>query len=129
VTLRQTVTGLLRFPVVELQSGNAHVSNVMHALVSEERSFKSNPILKGVLRRTLQIRHRSGNALKKIAGPSFRVHTVLWSYGSHLNNNCNISIGRAYLDAQIQDAIFCGMSAGFDRFIQHEQQFIEADLQ
>ena len=45
------------------------------------------------LRRTLQIGHRSGNALKKIAGPSFRVHTVLWSYGSHLNNNCNISIG------------------------------------
>jgi len=81
------------------------------------------------LRRTLQIGHRSGNALKKIAGPSVRVYTALWSHGSHLNNNCNISIGRAYLNAQIQGAIFCGMSAGFDRFIQHEQQFIEADLQ
>jgi hypothetical protein len=46
-----------------------------------------------------------------------------------LNNNCNISIGRAHLNAQIQDAIFRRMSAGFDRFIQHEQQFIEADLQ
>jgi hypothetical protein len=45
-----------------------------------------------------------------------------------LNNNCNISIGRAHLNAQIQDAIFRGMSAGFDRFIQHEQKFIEADL-
>jgi hypothetical protein len=31
----------------------------------EERSFKSNPILKVALRRTLQIGHRSGNALKK----------------------------------------------------------------
>jgi hypothetical protein len=40
------------------------------------------------LRRTLQIGHRSGNALKKIAGPSVRVYTVLWSHGSHLNNNC-----------------------------------------
>jgi hypothetical protein len=39
------------------------------------------------LRRTLQIGHRSGNALKKIAGPSVRVYTVLWSHGSHLNNN------------------------------------------
>jgi hypothetical protein len=94
----------------------------------EERSFKSNPILKVALRRTLQIGHRSGNALKKIAGPSVRVYTVLWSHGSHLNNNCNISIGRAHLNAQIQDAIFRRMSAGFDRFIQHEQQFIEADL-
>jgi hypothetical protein len=94
----------------------------------EERSFKSNPILKVALRRPLQVGHRSGNSLKKIAGPSVRVHTVLWSHGSHLNNNCNISIGRAHLNAQIQDAIFRGMSAGFDRFIQHEQQFIEADL-
>jgi hypothetical protein len=81
------------------------------------------------LRRTLQIGHRSGKALKKIAGPSVRVYTVLWSHGSHLNNNCNINIGRAHLNAQFQDAIFRGMSAGFDRFIQHEQQFIEAELQ
>jgi hypothetical protein len=94
----------------------------------EARSFKINPTLKVALRRTLQIGHRSGNALKKIAGPSVRVQTVLWSHGSHLNNNCNISIGRAHLNAQIKDAIFRGMSAGFDRFIQHEQQFIEADL-
>lgn len=80
------------------------------------------------LRRTLQIGHRSGNSLKKIAGPFVRVYTVLWSHCSHLNNNCNISIGRAHLNAQIQYAIFRGMSAGFDRFI-HEQQFIEADVQ
>src|SRR5690242_11645495 len=89
----------------------------------EETSSKSNSIFKVALRRTLQIGHRSGNALKKIAGPSVRVYTVLWSQGSHLNNNCNISIGHAYLNAQIQDASFRSMSAGFDRFIQHELSF------